>query len=151
LNLQQERTRSILHHHSVTYITTYYNYSCETQYDSVYISLLLMHVSTNTQPELMVGGVGHPGWDILLEDFPATFGQSVTWHKSGSHIRTFCDICAMTELHPNTFMYSASFAYQHAQKLTTRFFTGFFFSHTSTKCCLWHCVNTSCGNGSTLI
>jgi len=48
------------------------------EYDSVYISLLPMHVSTNTQPELMVSGVGHPGWNILLEDFPATFGQSVT-------------------------------------------------------------------------
>jgi len=65
-----------------------------------------MHVSTDTQPELMVSGVGHPGWDILLEDFPATFGQSVTWHKSGSHIRTFCDICAMTVMPKYIYVFS---------------------------------------------
>jgi len=47
-----------------------------TQYISVYCPY--MHVSTDTQPKLMVSGVGHPGWDIMLEDFPATFFQSVT-------------------------------------------------------------------------
>ena len=58
LNLQQERTRSILHHHYVTYIPTYYNY------ESVH-SQVTAHVSTDTQPELMVSGVGHPPCNIL--------------------------------------------------------------------------------------
>ena len=67
----------------------------KTQYISVYYPC----ISTNTQPELMVSGVGHPGWDILLEDFPATFDQSVTWHKSGSHIRIFVLWQSYTQIH----------------------------------------------------
>jgi len=38
-------------------ISTYYNYN------SVY-NQFTAHVTTDTQQELMVSGVGHPGWDI---------------------------------------------------------------------------------------
>ena len=62
LNLQQERTRSILNCHYVTYIPTHYNYSYETQYDSVYISLLPMHVSTDRYTTRTDGQWGWPPW-----------------------------------------------------------------------------------------